>query len=713
MSQFDFKYFIALPNVEDDFSLLQGFSHSFLMRHEQVRVILTHYPPNLIELFHFSYATLQLRLAGKSKFQVMPIVSRELSHIKIEADHPFYIVFVDSQTQPEIQKWAVSQKIPPLVLDVDEEANRKENRIRERLIKYSMSTIQAIDKASPDFDTSLIRSVTKTVHEKESFEIPFEATNHNTCLPNEITLLGCGGAFNGVADPLCGSNNIYVSSILRSAAGVTSLRSSIPDSDFYNNSPRMPSLILTSPSIAGQSLPAFGKPRSLEEKNAAEMIRRLNRQSSYSLQGNPEKMKALMNSKIAKQLLLLRTQELHAYTNALALRAASYLSPVLRIPPPNSKLREATRRFADSQRAGKKVHKLPKLSSELFHHLTDALPESIASVLEVEQTGIKIISDIALEWATVKKIPMMLRQVTSRIPTTPGNCFYAQTVPHDEIDLRPSDFGETLVIRSFKTDDPLSMHISNAVANFKLSNGSRMPVRFVDVRSSSDLIAALEDFSGAIAIFDCHGSHSKTTDIGKLHLVDEVVDMWAIRKCVNLPPIVFACACDTHAFDRSHASTANGLLIAGARTVIGTFFPIVSKPAALFAARLLFRVYEFLPAATKAIGRSMRWDRVFSLMQRMMYVSELLRVVENHFQTEWKTELQTKMTSVILDTGFYWYEGFVDLLIEEFETDTKTIETLRSEKLPFPEAIKYLQLGNPESIVIHPENVQLDASVII
>lgn len=707
MSQFDFKYFIALPNGKDDFSLLQGFSHSFLERQEIVRIILAHYPPNLLELFQFSYATLQLRLAGKSIFQVMPIISRELTSIKIDADQAFCIVFVDSQTKAEIQEWADSQEIPPLVLDVEVEARRKEARIRERLIEYVMSTIQAIEEACPNFDTTLIRRVSKTVEEKASFEIPFEATNHNTCIANEITLIGCGGSFNGVAKPLCGADDIYVSSILRSAAAVTSLRSSIPDSDIFKNSPWMPSLILTSPGIAGHSLSAFGKPKTLEEKNAVEMIRRLGRQSSYSLQGDAEKMKELMNSDIAKQLLLIRTQELHAYTNAVALRAASYLSPVLRIPPPNAELRAATRKFSDSLRSAKKEHKLPRLSNELFRHLTDAIPESISSVLDVEQTGIKIISDTALEWVSVKKIPMMLRQVTSRIPTTPGNCLYAHAVPHNEINLRPSDFGETLVIRSFKAGDPLSKDMADAVAKYKLSSGSQMPVRFVDVRNGSDLIEVLKDFEGAIAIFDCHGSHSKTANIGVLHLVDEEVDMWELRNRVRLPPIVFACACDTHAFDRSHASTANGLLIAGARTVIGTFFPVLSRPAAMFAARLLFRVYEFLPAATKAFGRSMRWDRVFSLMQRMMYVSEMLRVVESHFQTEWKTELQTEMTSVILATGFHWYEKFVDLLVDEFDTDPEKIETLRMEKLPFPEAIKYLQLGNPETIVIHPENVDL------
>ncbi len=302
----------------------------------------------------------------------------------------------------------------------------------------------------------------------------------------------------------------------------------------------------------------------------------------------------------------------------------------------------------------------------------------------------------------------MLRHNVSRIPVTPGNLLYINTIPHDQIDLKPSDFGETLVLRAFKEDDPIRGELEHAVATFRLSDGRKMPVRFVDVRNAGQLISTLRSFDGPLAVFDGHGSHTKRDQVAKLHLVDETVNVWELREEVSLPPIFLTCACDTHAIDRSHVSTANGLVNAGARTAIATFLPVLSGQAAIFAARLLFRIYEFLPTVTTSFRRAIRWDSVVSLMQRMMFVSEFLRVLESHCKTERTLTLQAEMTRVIHQAGYEWYEQFVERLSAEFGLSVDEIESIRNQHLSIPESVKYVQIGNPETIVIHPEDACLE-----
>ena len=219
----------------------------------------------------------------------------------------------------------------------------------------------------------------------------------------------------------------------------------------------------------------------------------------------------------------------------------------------------------------------------------------------------------------------------------------------------------------------------------------------------------MKSVKGLIQIFDCHGSHATGDDVAYLHLGDEKVNIWELRNQISVSPIVFACACDTSALDRSHVTVSNGLLACGARTIIGTSLPVHSFSAAVYVARMLFRIFEYLPAITKST--SIRWNVVFGLLQRMVFVSELLRLLENEYGLERKIDLQTRMTQTIHTMGFAWYEEFLSETAKEFKVTTQEIELLRANKMPFPESYKYTQFGNPETIVFHPDDFQerLDA----
>ena len=96
----------------------------------------------------------------------------------------------------------------------------------------------------------------------------------------------------------------------------------------------------------------------------------------------------------------------------------------------------------------------------------------------------------------------------------------------------------------------------------------------VDVGNKVELVRALNAFDGIVVVYDGHAGQDRGTDLGVLHLRDEDVDIWSIRGEARIPPVVLLSACDTHPYDASHATVANGFLAAGAHTVLAAGIPV-------------------------------------------------------------------------------------------------------------------------------------------
>ncbi len=65
-------------------------------------------------------------------------------------------------------------------------------------------------------------------------------------------------------------------------------------------------------------------------------------------------------------------------------------------------------------------------------------------------------------------------------------------------------------------------------------------------------------------------------------------------------------------------------------------------------------------------------------------------------------------TELIHTAGSDWYEPFVEALSQETGLSAVEIETHRQTYLPFPETLKYIQMGNPETITVCPEDMRPD-----
>ena len=212
-------------------------------------------------------------------------------------------------------------------------------------------------------------------------------------------------------------------------------------------------------------------------------------------------------------------------------------------------------------------------------------------------------------------------------------------------------FCEVLIVTPFDLKDPIANVLPRALASWREMYEGRLAVRIVQAQSRSEFIDVLKSFEGAVMIFDGHGHHDRTTGLGTLRVGKEDISIWDMRSEVRVPPIVMLSACDTHAADRSHATTANGFLNAGAITVVASLLPVEAHHAALFIARLIWRLAEFLPAITSDKGRAVLWSEVMSGMLRLQLVYDLVMPLSTEGKISAEDYKEINMRAILATTN--------------------------------------------------------------
>jgi hypothetical protein len=235
--------------------------------------------------------------------------------------------------------------------------------------------------------------------------------------------------------------------------------------------------------------------------------------------------------------------------------------------------------------------------------------------------------------------------------------------------------------------------------------------RFVDVQTQGEFITALQSYDGAVFVFDGHGIYDKETGTGSLVVGGSALDVWSMRKQCRIPPIVMFSACDTQPIDGSHSSVANAVFNLGARAVLATMFPIYGPKAAMFNARMLFRLEAFIPAAL-SIKPFLTWREVASGMLRMSYAYEVLRALADSahlpISESQIRDIQLRANNTINARQADWHEVLVADIATATMLSVKDVEQKIGQWAGLTEALKYVQLGSPENIVIikeHPVTV--------
>ncbi|MFA6314445.1 MAG: CHAT domain-containing protein [Sterolibacterium sp.] len=265
--------------------------------------------------------------------------------------------------------------------------------------------------------------------------------------------------------------------------------------------------------------------------------------------------------------------------------------------------------------------------------------------------------------------------------------------------IPPSHLTDILVIRSFAATDRIGSVLEDAFQCFPFRNTTwEVKIRFVDVDTADQLVDTLNAHTGAIVIFDCHGTFEPSEYLSSLKIGAAAVHLWELRKRIRrMPPIVLLSACDTLPVDGSHASVATSMLLLGARTVVATLLPINAVKGAIFLARLVFRIGEFVPLALNNRLR-ISWREVVAGMTKMLHVTEVLwhlaerRMIDRAVYEE----LHMQANGDINNLDPAWFEKTTERLSQHLGCSLLQARKHLSDDVGLTDALAHVQLGHPE-----------------
>jgi hypothetical protein len=697
----------------------QGFAPSLLQNTGLIRQT-AFFPSNIFELTpEGKEVFLAARMGGTNPIRWYPQSRRAINSNVTPPAFAFAILLLGQQHRiDDYADWLAKHQFPLTVVAE-----------RGGTFTYKEFTVEALQQHFLEICDALIAIVSeealRTAKDAisrwkplEPRSLGYQVKGHNSVIPNLMALSAAGydDLVSGPFDDIGLSEGIkpYVDQIVRTAQSIREERNHIGMREPHNQFRCPPDLNLFAPSIYPHffelSLPADEAFKS-ERKNLKMIQRVLAGQSGYKFELAGARMKAFADfdgeDKIPRlhPLISQRAAELTFGTDCIGTLAASELSAVLRLPNDVNRTAGQVRQFASHYRS-ENIHERKRLTAfrQVQKRISDSVPSEFVSLIDDSEFGIRVVADAHLEWLQINGLPLSLAKDTSRIPVTPGNLFVDQIGSKEVLHLDPEAFSEILLLSALRRDDPIKPAFDVALQVFGRLWADRLDVKNVEVSSEEELVNAINDFQGVLAIFDGHGSHSRNEPC-MLHLMDTPIDVWQMRGRIERPPpIVVLSACDTHAADRNHATAGNGFLALGSRAVLSSVFPLRADQAATFTARLLYRVSDFVPSAFKVFGRSFSWLEIVSGMLRMQLLTDFLRLLlkrklidEANYQS-----IGERGNMVINSLSDRPFEHIIELAAEETRKETGEISRLLEIAIAHSSAISYLHLGRPETIIIHP-----------
>jgi hypothetical protein len=420
----------------------------------------------------------------------------------------------------------------------------------------------------------------------------------------------------------------------------------------------------------------------------------------------------------------------------ISIISASYLTPNIKLSIKENKYISILKEIGDIDRSedNYKIHKaFFKLENQFHTDLTDWF-----DYMDCEASKkLKLVSNLPLEWITHCELPLMIKNDVSRIPISPGYLTEKLLLDTEQIHLSCEAFQKILFISSFQDNDPIkddmaekikimqdmlskpfNQELSNSLLNSfehtkntQTSNSNdkiNIEIEWKNIANSDELIKTLNNNKSALIIFDLHGGHNKDGE-GFISLKNENITISSLIGKVRIPPIVILSACDTSPIDKNHYNVANMFLMAGAKTVLASALPILSNEASTYIARLLVRFSVFLHQHVIEYNRSIRWSSFVSGMTRQVYYTELLYKLEDFsiITKKQKYELNFAVNMFLNPLKLDFNNRILNEISKKSKKSIEEIKIFIETNHKFAECLKYIQIGNPENIIIIPNNSKL------
>jgi len=704
----DIAYVFAIPSWDPrDVTPFQGFAPG-LLDVAPLLGMLPRFPADLAELAMDEPDRLARRRAGSGSWQWSPVnVEMLIRRRKPTAEQPLMVVFsAEPKVARMVSVWRRGLRIRPLHVSFVEGGGAigpSEFSI-ERLRQHCRNALRKAGEVKRHLDVSNALALTDAWRPLGMRPSRLRLHSHNVVLPNQMVLESAGEVrASGTGCLKASPEQDYVDAITESAAAVLALHPQTEDRPIYLVEPPRPDIVLLAPATFRGIAPMLRQAAS--SATAKRAATALERQRGYKLE-IPMGKEDLPD---IGQILSTRGAELKLQTLAVGLRAASTLAATIRLPPAINRTAGVVGHLSRHMRAYDDATPDVK-TARVFKIVQDALLASIPAahlaLIAKSRSGVKIIGDAPLEWLPLDGLPLGIRKDTSRINATPGNIMIEQLRSVPPIHIRAEAFKAYLVVSMFEDGDGIANDVRHSLQVLPGASGTKITGTRAIPRTVDEFVVALNAYDGPILIVDGHGSHPQNPDVGGLVIGGRGVDVWTLRDRVRVPPIVVLSACDTHPFDRSHATVANGFLHCGALAVLATVLPIRARDAAVFLARLMLRAMQFGDAMS-GIGRAVPWTNIVGGALRMQLASDIVRglVRRGLLPTDRADEVQLGANLDINRPRPDWLERLGETCRTIGGFGETRWRTTFDDILAGSDVIRYVNLGNPESILIADERV--------
>jgi len=706
---FEIFYVLALPDWQpNEVTPFQGFAPRlpyFMPLMEDI----VRFPPDIIQPTLDASLSLARQRGGDGCWMWSPVnLSTLLAKRKPLPVAPYMVVMSsDEATARKVASWRAGLRLPPIHLSYHRATNAQHPVAfsREQLRHRLIALIRRAARMEPYLDIGQHLDFLERWRPEERRATSLVFHSHNVTRANEMTLIGAGEASaTGEQGHLQSSpHDDYVQGITQSSEAVMALWEDSGDRVAHLLMPPRPDLFLVAPSMyrgISSRLANF-----IDDPLIKASLRRLDRQRGYTMEIN-----IADESDIERvgPLLALRGAELKLLTTAVGLRAAGTLAATIRLPPAVNRTAGVVGQLARFLRTHENPPRIK--SARVFRIVQQALqaaipPEHI-SLIARSNVGIKIIAEAPLEWLPVDGLPLGIRFDVSRINTTPGNLFIEQIRPPMTHPITPDAFRNYLVLSMFEDGDPIAHHLRAGTWHTADGRNERILGHYVSPKTPTEFASALNNFDGPMVIIDSHATHPDADGIGGLMIGGKHFDVWSLAGKVRMPPIVILSACDTHPFDRSHATVANGFLACGAIAVVATALPIRAPQAARFAMRLINRAVHY-GTIVNGMGHAVPWSSIVGGVLRLELVTDILRGFEGDgaFGEDMRSALLLETHKDLHPMRSDWFERLRDRVIASGAVELPDWEARVLDLIAASDAIRYLHLGNPEAILVSSPEV--------
>lgn len=706
---FEIFYILALPEWQpQEVTPFQGFAPQ-LPYFTPLMEDIVRFPPDIIQPTLDPSLTLARQRGGDGAWMWTPVnLSTLLGKRKPLPLAPYMVVMSsDEATAKKVASWRAGLRLPPIHLSYHRAANAQHpvgftrEQLRHRLIALTRRAARM--EARLEIAQHLDFLERWRPEERRDTSLAFHS--HNVTRANEMTLIGAGES-----PPTCKDGHLqtsphddYVRGITQSSEAVMALWQESGQRLANLLMPPRPDLFLLAPSMYRGISTRLANV--IQDSLVKASLRRLDRQRGYTMELNVTDEKGIER---IGPLLALRGAELKVLTTAVGLRAAGTLAATVRLPPAVNRTAGVVGQLARFLRAHEDPPRIK--SARVFRIVQQALEEAIPSehraLIARSTAGVKIIGEAPLEWLPVDGLPLGIRFDVSRINTTPGNLFVEQIRPPITQHITPDAFRNYLVLSMFEDGDPIAQHLRVGTWHTADGRNERILGRYASPKTPAEFAEQLNLFDGPMVIIDSHATHPDTSDIGGLMIGGDHFDVWNLVGKVKMPPIVVLSACDTHPFDRSHATVANGFLACGATAVVATALPIRAPQAARFVMRLINRAVHY-GAIVNGMGRAIPWSSIVGGVLRMELVTDILRGFEEdgRFGEEARSALLLATHKDLHPMRSDWFEQLRARVIATGAIDLTEWDNRLPDLIAASDAIRYLHLGNPEALLVSSPQV--------